>query len=120
MNIIPFEDRVVILQDEAEKQTEAGLFIPDTAQKKPSKGTVISVGPGKADKGAPVGYMLNDTFFHSLDGKEIKSEDRIVPVYTMNIKEGDKVLFAKFAGVPFPIDGVEHLVVRVSDLIARV
>jgi chaperonin GroES len=121
MILIPFEDRVTIKQDEARKETEGGVIIPDNVQKKPQMGTIIAVGPGKPDKGQPIGYELNDTFYHTLDGVDVKESDRIVPLYTMNIKVGDRVMFAPHAGVEFEVEeGNLVLVMRFTDLIARV
>jgi len=120
MNLIPLEDRVVIIQDAAKKETEAGIIIPDTAQEKPSVGTIHSIGPGKADKGSPIGYLLNDEWHESLDNVDVKRDDRIVPLYRMEIKVGDRVIFPRYAGIEVDIDGGPKLIVRVTDLIARV
>lgn len=119
MKLLPLEDRVVILQDDATKQTNTGIFIPDTSQRKPSTGTVVWIGPGKADKGKPLGYLHNDEFHQSMEGREIKAEDRIVGVYEMPIKEGDKVFFYQHSGVPIKLEEVEYVVLRVSDVISR-
>ena len=70
----------------------SGLYIPDTAKEKPSKGEVVAVGPGK----------------HADDGK-------LVP---MTVKVGDMVLFNKYAGTEVKIDGAEHLVMREDDILA--
>lgn len=120
MKLIPFEDRVTIIQDDAQKQTESGLIIPETSQRKPAQGTIVAVGPGKKDKGLPIGYLVNDVFFGSLDGKEIKSDDRVTPVYTKEVKEGDRVMFSQHAGVKFTLDGQEYLIMRISDVITRI
>jgi chaperonin GroES len=121
MKLIPFEDRVVIKQDEAKKETEGGVIIPDNVQKKPQMGTIIEIGPGKPDKGQPLGYLVEDIFCQSLEGKSIQNGDRIVPVYTMGIKVGDRVAFAPHAGVEFELgEGDLVLVMRQTDLIARV
>lgn len=74
---------------ESEERTASGLYIPDTAKEKPSKGEVVAVGPGK----------------HADDGK-------LVP---MAVKVGDMVLFNKYAGTEVKIDGAEHLVMREDD-----
>ncbi len=91
MKFQPLNDRVLVKRLDAEEKTASGLFIPDTAKEKPSKGQVVAVGPGKfAD-----------------DGK-------VIP---MNVKEGDAVLFNKYAGTEVKIDGVDHLVMREDDIL---
>lgn len=92
MNLKPLNDRVLIKRLEGEEKTAGGLFIPDTAKEKPSKGAVVAVGPGKTAD----------------DGK-------IIP---MTLKAGDTVLFSKYAGTEVKLDGVEHLVMREDDVIA--
>ena len=85
-------DRVLVKRLESEERTASGLYIPDTAKEKPSKGEVVAVGPGK----------------HADDGK-------LVP---MAVKVGDMVLFNKYAGTEVKIDGAEHLVMREDDILA--
>ena len=85
-------DRVLVKLLESEERTASGLYIPDTAKEKPSKGEVVAVGPGK----------------HADDGK-------LVP---MTVKVGDMVLFNKYAGTEVKIDGAEHLVMREDDILA--
>ena len=77
---------------ESEEKTAGGLYIPDTAKEKPSKGAVVAVGPGK----------LAD------DGKRVE----------LAVKVGDEVLFNKYAGTEVKIDGVDHLVMREDDILA--
>ena len=84
MSLKPLNDRVLVKRLESEERTASGLYIPDTAKEKPSKGEVVAVGPGK----------------HADDGK-------LVP---MAVKVGDMVLFNKYAGTEVKIDGAEHLV----------
>ena len=120
MNLIPLEDRVVIIQDEAKKETSAGIIIPDHIQEKPAMGTIWKIGPGKPDKGTPIGYLLNDVFLDKLNGTEVKHDDRIVPVYRTELKEGDRVLFSKYAGVEVIIEDKPYLIVRIAELISRV
>lgn len=92
MNLKPLNDRVLVKRLESEEKTVGGLYIPDTAKEKPSKGEVVAVGPGKiAD-----------------DGKTI----------AMTVKKGDTVLFNKYAGTEVKLDGVEHLVMREDDILA--
>lgn len=79
---------------EAEEKTASGIVLPDTAKEKPQQGKIIAVGPGK----------------HSDDGK-------LIP---MSVKEGDTVLFAKYAGTEVKLEGEELLILRESDLLAIV
>ena len=92
MNLKPLNDRVLVKRLESEEKTAGGLFIPDTAKEKPSKGEVIAVGPGKTAD----------------DGKLI----------AMTVKKGDLVLFNKYAGTEIKLDGVDHLVMREDDILA--
>ncbi len=92
MNLKPLSDRVLVKRLESEEKTAGGLFIPDTAKEKPSRGEVVAVGPGKAAD----------------DGK-------VIP---MTVKTGDVVLFNKYAGTEVKLDGVDHLVMREDDILA--
>jgi chaperonin GroES len=92
MNLMPLNDRVLVKRLESEEKTAGGLYIPDTAKEKPSKGEVIAVGPGKMDD----------------SGKRV----------AMAVKAGDVVLFNKYAGTEVKLDGVEHLVMREDDILA--
>lgn len=92
MNLKPLNDRVLVKRLESEEKTAGGLYIPDTAKEKPSKGEVIAVGPGKVAD----------------DGKKI----------AMTVKKGDLVLFNKYAGTEIKLDGVDHLVMREDDILA--
>ena len=92
MSLKPLNDRVLVKRLESEERTASGLYIPDTAKEKPSKGEVVAVGPGK----------------HADDGQ-------LVP---MAVKVGDMVLFNKYAGTEVKIDGAEHLVMREDDILA--
>ncbi len=92
MTLKPLNDRVLVKRLESEEKTAGGLYIPDTAKEKPSKGEVVAVGPGKvADNGQ---------------------------VIAMAVKAGDSVLFNKYAGTEVKLDGVEHLVMREDDILA--
>ncbi len=93
-NITPLEDRVVILPADEAETMRGGLYIPDTAKEKPTQGEVIAVGPGR----------FND-----------KGER--VPV---DVKTGDKVLYGKYSGTPFTIDGTEVMIIKASDVLAKV
>lgn len=91
MKFKPLNDRVLVKRLESEEKTAGGLYIPDTAKEKPSKGEVVAVGSGKiAD-----------------DGKKI----------AMTVKAGDSVLFNKYAGTEIKLDGVDHLVMREDDIL---
>ena len=76
-----------------EKQTKGGLIIPDTAKEKPQQGKVVAVGPGRRE-----------------DGK----------VFALDVKAGDTVLFAKYAGAEIKLDGEEHLILREDDVLGIV
>src|SRR5690349_22905107 len=90
--IRPVGDRVVVKPAQKEEVTKSGIVIPDTAKEKPQEGTVVAVGAGKlTDKG-----------------------DR----QPLEVKEGDKVLFAKYGGTEFKLDGEDMLVLRESDILA--
>jgi len=90
----PLDDRVVIEVLESEDKTAGGIYLPDTAKEKPQKGTVIAAGPGQI-----------------LDNGERS---------TLGVKEGDTVIFSKFGGTEVEIDGKELLVMRESDLLAKI
>jgi chaperonin GroES len=94
MKIRPLHDRVIVQRIESETKTAGGLFIPDTAKEKPIEGKVIAVGAGKRDKAGQL---------HSLD-----------------VKEGDRILFSKYSGTEVKIDGEEHLIMREDDILAVV
>ena len=92
MKLKPLNDRVLVKRLESEDKTAGGLYIPDTAKEKPSKGQVVAVGPGKlADNGSRV---------------------------AMAVKKGDEVLFNKYAGTEVKLDGIDHLVMREEDILA--
>lgn len=94
MKLNPLNDRVLVKRLEVEEMTAGGIYIPDSAKEKPSKGEVVAAGPGKLDdKGERV---------------------------AMTVKVGDTVLFAKYAGSEIAIDGDECLVMREDDLLAIV
>jgi len=90
----PLGDRVVIKPTEREEMTKSGIVLPDTAKEKPQEGMIIAAGPGR---------ILDD-------GKR----------ESMDVKEGDKVLYAKYAGTEFKIEGDELLIVKQSDILAVV
>jgi chaperonin GroES len=90
----PLGDRVVIEPTPREEMTKSGIVLPDTAKEKPQEGSVIAVGPGAFDN----------------DGKR-------VPI---DVKVGDKVLYAKYAGTEFKIDEEDLLIVSQKDILAIV
>ncbi|WP_043768571.1 co-chaperone GroES [Algiphilus aromaticivorans] len=92
MKLRPLQDRVVVKRVEEEKKTPGGIVIPDSAAEKPIKGEVVAVGPGKRTD----------------DGK----------VNAPDVKQGDTVLFGKYAGTEVKIDGDELVVMREDDLLA--
>jgi len=91
MKIVPLHDRVLVLRTENTEKPAGGIFIPDTAKEKPQEGKVIAAGPGKRDD----------------EGKRIP----------LNVKEGDKILFGRYAGTEVKIDGVEHLIMKEDDIL---
>lgn len=94
INLRPLGDRVVIRPLEREEVTKSGIVLPDTAKEKPQQGEVLSVGPGRV-----------------LDSGERLSAD---------VKQGDRVLFAKYAGTEFKLEQEELLILRESDILAIV
>ena len=92
MKLMPLNDRVLVKRLDSEEKTAGGLYIPDTAKEKPSKGEIIAAGPGKTDD----------------SGKRVE----------LTVKAGDTVLFNKYAGTEVKLDGVEHLVMREDDILA--
>ena len=90
----PLGERVVVKPTEKEATTASGLILPDTAKERPQEGKVIAVGPGR----------LND------DGKRI----------AMEVKAGDVVVYSKFAGTEYSENGTDYLVLRESDILAKV
>jgi chaperonin GroES len=94
LQLKPLADRVVLKKVDAEEKTAGGIVLPDTAKEKPQQGEILAVGPGRLDdKGARV---------------------------AMEVKVGDKVLFAKYSGTEIKIDGVEYLILAERDILAVV
>lgn len=91
MKLRPLQDRILVKRVEQENMTKGGIIIPDSAKEKPAEGKVIAVGNGKMGE----------------DGKRI----------TPDIKEGDRILFGKYAGTEIKIDGEEHLIMREDDVL---
>ncbi|HEY8391245.1 MAG TPA: co-chaperone GroES [Capillibacterium sp.] len=92
MNIKPLGERIVIKVVESEEKTKSGIVLPDTAKEKPQIGEVLAVGPGKV----------------------LENGQRLA----MEVKVGDKVLFAKYAGTEVKLDGEEYMVLKESDVLA--
>jgi chaperonin GroES len=91
ISIKPLGNRVVVEPAEQEETTASGLILPDTAKEKPQQGLILAAGPGER----------ND------DGERI----------AMDVKVGDKVLFAKYAGTELKLDGKKVLILRETDLL---
>ncbi len=91
MKILPLHDRILVRRLETETKTSGGLYIPETAKEKPLQGRVIAVGKGK---------ILEDGSRRTLD-----------------VKEGDRVLFGKYAGTEITVNGEEHLIMREEDIL---
>ena len=94
MNLKPLGDRVVIEPLEQEEVTASGIVLPETAKEKPQKGKILAIGPGARDE----------------DGKRI----------AMDVKVGDTVLFAKYAGTEIKVEGKKLLILKESDILAIV
>lgn len=90
--ITPLEDRVVIMPTDEAESMRGGLYIPDTAKEKPTQGEVLAVGPGRFEKGARV---------------------------PLDLKVGDTVIYGKYSGTAFTIDGKEVMIIKASDVLAK-
>lgn len=93
MKLVPLTDRVVLKQLEAEEKTQSGIILPDSAKEKPQEAEVIAVGPGGM-----------------VDGKEV----------VMQVKEGQKVIYSKYAGTEVKLEDEEYIIVKQSDILAIV
>ncbi len=94
LKVKPLDDRVVVKPVEAEEVTAGGIVLPDTAREKPQKGTVVAVGPGKL----------------------LDSGKRHAPA----VKKGDVVLYGKYSGSDFKLDGDEYKILHETDLLGIV
>ena len=92
LSLKPLGDRLVVEPIEQEEVTAGGIVLPETAKEKPQQGKVLAAGPGARDD----------------EGKRI----------AMDVKAGDKVLYAKYSGTEFKMDGKKLLILRESDLLA--
>lgn len=91
MAVKPLEDRVLVKPIEQDTKTESGLYLPETAKERPMKGQVVATGPGKR-----------------LDNGTLAKP---------SVKNGDTVVFGKYAGSEIEIKGVKHLIMRESELL---
>ncbi len=89
----PLADRVVVKPVPKEEKTKSGIYIPDTAKERPQEGDIIAVGPGRLTE----------------DGKRI----------AMDLKVGDRVIYAKYGGTEIKIDDQELVIMRESDILAK-
>lgn len=94
MNLKPLGDRLLVSPIEQEEMTASGIVLPETAKEKPMQGKVIAAGPGARKE----------------DGTRI----------AMDVKEGDTVLYAKYAGTEIKIDGTKYLIFKETDVLAIV
>ena len=94
MNVRPLHDRIIVQRIEEGEQKVGGIIIPDTAKEKPQQGEVMAVGPGRV----------------------VDTGERVIP----DVKQGERVLFAKYSGTEFKLDQDELLILRESDILAIV
>lgn len=94
MNVQPLADRVIVKPNDAEERAKGGIIIPDTAKEKPQEGEIVAVGPGKqSDSGTTI---------------------------EMEVKKGDRILYGKYSGTEVTVEGQELLIMRESDILAKV
>ena len=93
MKLVPLGDRVILREVEAEETTKSGIVLPGQAQEKPQQAEVVAVGPGGV-----------------VDGKEV----------VMNVKEGQKVIYSKYAGTEVKFGDEKYIIVKQSDILAVV
>ncbi len=91
MNVRPLYDRVLVKRNEELTRTKSGLFLPDNAKEKPVEGTVLAVGGGK-----------------------VKDDGAVLP---LAVKEGDCIVFGKYAGTEIKVDGQDRLILREDDIL---
>jgi chaperonin GroES len=94
MKLKPLGDRLIVRAIEEEETTASGIVLPDTAKEKPQRGEVVAVGDGKLDD----------------DGNRIP----------LDVTQGDTVLYSKYGGTEIKVDGEDLLVLRESDVLAKV
>jgi chaperonin GroES len=91
MKLKPLADRVIVKQTEAEEKTASGIYLPDAAKEKPTKGKIIAAGPGKVD-----------------------DNGKLMP---LNVKNGDTVYYGKYSGTEVEVNGEKFVILRESDLL---
>ena len=94
MNLQPLGDRIIVELLEEEEMTASGIVLPDTAKEKPQRGRVLAVGPGGRNE----------------DGEYV----------AIDLAEGDEVIFSKYGGTEIKLEGDEVLILRESDILAKV
>ena len=94
MNLKPLGDRLIVEVLEEEEQTFSGIVLPDTAKEKPQRGRVLAVGPGSRDE----------------NGKFV----------AMDVEEDDEIVFSKYGGTEIKVGTDEYLILRESDVLAKV
>jgi chaperonin GroES len=94
MKLRPLSDRVIVKQSEAEEKTASGIVLPDTAKEKPTKGKVVSVGPGKFDD----------------NGKRME----------IALRAGDTVYYGKYSGTEVEVNGEKFVILREADILGVV
>ncbi len=95
MNLQPLDDRLVVRPSESEETTASGLVIPDTAKEKPQQGEVVAVGPGR----------------------RAESTGEVIP---LDVHVGDRVVYSKYGGTEFTLDGEDLLILTSRDVLAKV
>jgi chaperonin GroES len=91
MKIRPLQDRILVKRIDEEEKTKGGIIIPESAKEKPMEGKIVAVGKGK-----------------------VLEDGKILP---LDVKVGDKILFAKYAGTDIKIEGDEHLIMREEEVL---
>ncbi len=94
LKLKPLQDRVIVKQNQAEEKTASGILLPDSAKEKPTKGKVISVGPGKLDD----------------NGKPME----------LSVRVGDQVIYGKYSGTDVEVEGEKFVILRESDILGVV
>jgi chaperonin GroES len=94
MKVTPLYDRVLLKRLEEQEVKKGGIIIPDTAKEKPQQAEVIAVGKGR-----------------------VSDEGKVIP---LEVKKGDKILIGKYSGTEVTIDGVEHVILREEEILAKV
>lgn len=92
ISIRPLDDRVLVRPEQPEERTAGGIVLPDTAKEKPARGEIVAVGVGKL----------------------LENGKRVPP----SVKVGDRVLYGKYAGSEVKVGGVEHSILRESEILA--